>query len=98
MMGLVRAALRGVDHVDLTVERRANLMKTVPIFLVGPFRNTLRLALHEATAGSHVEDLFETRLAMEIVLVGAPNVVAQGARERSHSRDKLARRLEASSW
>ena len=70
-------------------------MKTVPIFLFGLFRNALRLALQEATAGSHVEYLFETRLAMEIVLVAAANVVAQGARERSHSRDKLARRLEA---
>ena len=52
MMGPVRAALRDLDHVDLSLEfaRRANVMKTVSMFLVGPFRNALRLALEEATA------------------------------------------------
>ena len=45
MMGPVRVALRGFDHVDLTLEfARANVMKTVPMFLAGPFRNALRLA------------------------------------------------------
>ena len=59
MMGPVRVALKDLDRVDLTVEfaRRANVMKTVPMFLEGRFGNALRLALQEATAGSHVEDL-----------------------------------------
>ena len=36
MMGPVRAALRDLDHVDLSLEfaRRANVMKTVPMFLI----------------------------------------------------------------
>ena len=50
MMGPVRVALSDLDHVDLSLEfaRRGNVVKTVPMFLVGPFRNALR-PLREVT-------------------------------------------------
>ena len=46
----IRAALTELDGVDLTHEftRRAAIMKTVPHFLRGPFRNALRVAMDEA--------------------------------------------------
>ena len=46
----IRAALTELDGVDLPHEftRRAAIMKTVPQFLRGPFRNALRVAMDEA--------------------------------------------------
>ena len=46
----IRAALMELDGVDLPHEftRRAAVMKTVPHFLRGPFRNALRVAMDEA--------------------------------------------------
>ena len=46
----IRAALAELDHVDLMAEfsRRAIVMKTIPHFLRGQFRNALRVAMDEA--------------------------------------------------
>ena len=48
----VREAFRGLDIVDVEtiLEQRAAVMKTVPIFLRGPFRNALKVALAEILA------------------------------------------------
>ena len=48
----VREACRSLDMVDMVdvgniVEQRAAVMKTVPTFLKGPFRNVLKVALEE---------------------------------------------------
>ena len=97
MMGLVRTALRGLGHVDLTLEiaRGANVMKTVTTFLVGPFRNAFRLALQEATAGSHVEDLLRQERGWNLFLLLPQMLLHRGRRGGLIRRDKLARRLDA---
>ena len=80
-------------HVDLSLEfaRRA---KTVPMFFVGPFRNALRLALEEATAGSHVEDLLRQERGWKLFLLLPRMLLHRGPRGGLISRDKLARRFE----
>ena len=50
---VMREALEGLDGVDIRriFSLRGAVMKTVPKFLFGPFRNALKFALEEATAG-----------------------------------------------
>ena len=49
MFSLSRAALRSLDDLDLSeiFQRRAVVMKTVPHFLRGPFRNAMKVVLEE---------------------------------------------------
>ena len=49
----LREALEGMDAVDVTriFTLRGAVMKAVPKFLFGQFRNALKFALEEATAG-----------------------------------------------
>ena len=51
---VIRAAIRPRDEVDprALFAQSAAVMKSVPRFLRGPFRNALKLALHEATKTS----------------------------------------------
>ena len=55
---VLREAFRSLDEVNLVdhFSRRPAVMKSVPKFLTGPFRNSLRVALDEAIVGSSVED------------------------------------------
>ena len=43
---VVRSALESLDEVDLRTlfSQRASLMKNIPRFLVGPYRNAMRVA------------------------------------------------------
>ena len=52
----VREAFRSLDMVDVgnILEQRAAVMKTVPTFLKGPFRNALKVALEEIWASPDV--------------------------------------------
>ena len=55
---VLHMALRNLDDVDPRVlfRQRASVMRSVPRFLHGPFRNVLKLALEEATWGNHRQD------------------------------------------
>ena len=50
---VMREALEGLDGVDIRriFSLRGAMMKSVPKFLFGPFRNALKFALEEAIAG-----------------------------------------------
>ena len=54
----LRMALASLDEVDprIVFRQRASVMRSVPKFLEGPFRNALKLALEEATWGNSVQD------------------------------------------
>ena len=54
----VRDALRWLDGVDLNVvfQRRANVIKSVPHFLKGPFRNAMKVLIEEIVAGHERHD------------------------------------------
>ena len=54
----LRMALVSLDEVDphIVFRQRASVMRSVPKFLEGPFRNALKLALEEATWGNSVQD------------------------------------------
>ena len=56
MRSSLRATLESLDDVDpqRNFEKRASVMKSIPKFLRGPFKNSLKLALEEATAGDDV--------------------------------------------
>ena len=41
-------------HPQQNFEKRVSVMKTIPKFLRGPFKNTLKLMLEEATTGEEV--------------------------------------------
>ena len=49
----LRMALVSLDEVDPRIVfcQRVSVMRSVPKFLEGPFRNALKLALEEATWG-----------------------------------------------
>ena len=55
---VVRSALESLDEVDLRTlfSQRASLMKNIPRFLVGPYKNAVRVALAEVgrSAGNQV--------------------------------------------
>ena len=50
--------LVNLDEVDPRVlfRQRTSVVRCVPRFLQGPFRNALKLALEEATWGNHRQD------------------------------------------
>ena len=52
--GITRRAFESLDQLELRslFTQRASLMKNVPRYLVGPFRNALRVALAEVYGGS----------------------------------------------
>ena len=95
-MGAIRAAFRTLDAVDLDVEfsRRANVMKMVPSFLAGPFRNALRAALAEAAVGSSVEDLTRQERRWKLFLLIPRFLLDRGSRGGLISRLKLSQRFE----
>ena len=54
----LRAALQFLDEVDLGIFReRGSVMKSVPLFLKGLFRNALKFALEEASAQEDVRQV-----------------------------------------
>ena len=77
----IRAALTELDGVDLPHEftRRAAIMKTVPHFLRGPFRNALRVAGKGRSSGSKS---VEERKGLEIVRVPSQTLVVQTTKRR----------------
>ena len=52
----IRVAFQGLDAVELPLmfNRRAQVMKNIPYFLQGAFRNCLRLAMEEACQADHI--------------------------------------------
>ena len=68
---VLREAFRSLDEVNLVdhFSRRPAVMKSVPKFLTGPFRNSLRVALDEATVGSSVEDLARQERGWKLFLL-----------------------------
>ena len=63
----VRAALRSIDDWDLFVifQRRANVMKSVPHCLKGPFRNVMKVLLEEIVEGRERNDGHPTGESVE---------------------------------
>ena len=74
----LREAFASLDGVDPRVnfEKRAAVMKSIPKFLRGPFRNALKLALEEATTGDDVR----AARGSEVVGDVAQNVASSSAR------------------
>ena len=68
----VRQAFRVLDTVDVEtmLEQRATVMKTVPTFLRGPFRNALTVALEEILA---TPDAARQERGLEVVDVTPTN-------------------------
>ena len=94
-MGAITTAFRQLEMVDLSVEfaRRGNVMKTVPGFFFGPFRNVLRVALEEATIGSVVEDLARQERGWKLFLLIPRLLLHRGPRGGLISH-KLSQRFE----
>ena len=73
-----RAALQGLDDVDLEAEfcTRACVMKSPPTFLRGHYRSAMRFALSESDRARDRNDPAEaTNQSLEVILV-APSFVA----------------------
>ena len=67
----VRAALRLIDDWDLSqiFRRRANVMKSVPHCLKGPFRNAMKVLLDEIVEGWERNDGFRQERAWKAFLL-----------------------------
>ena len=79
---ILRMALVTLDDVDPHVHfrQRASVMKTVPHFLRGPFRNALKLALEEATWGNSRDDEVRQERGWKLLML-LPRMLLHRARE-----------------
>ena len=93
-VGGVRAAFLQMDEVDLVhhFSMRVVVMKAVPRFLTGPFRNALNIALAEATVGNRVQDLARQERGWKLFLL-LPRLLLHRPRGGVISHDKLQLRF-----
>ena len=76
----LRAAFEDLDHIQPCdhFRLRASVMKSVPKFLRGQFKNALKVALEAATD----PNCHHTEPRLEVALDVAENVAAQTTRQR----------------
>ena len=84
--GAVQLAFQRLDQVNLREEFRtkASVMKTVPGFLQGPFRQAMHLVLEEICVGLDRSDNVRQERGWEVADVVAENVAPQTSTWRAH--------------
>ena len=87
----IREGFRHLDaeNVSMLFETRANVLKTVPPFLKGPYRTAMRIALTEASCG----DEFRHVRGWKLFLLLPRVLLARKPRRGSISREKLTSRF-----
>ena len=94
---ILRMALVTLDDVDPHVHfrQRASVMKTVPHFLRGSFRNALKLALEEATWGNSRDDEVRQERGWKLLMLLPRMLLHRAPGGGLISRAKLVERFEA---
>ena len=89
----LREALLSLDrwHLPDLVKRRACVMRSVPRFLKGPYRNALRVALEEATA----EQLCRQERGRKLFILLPRMLLHRPARGGLLSKEKCIQRFDA---
>ena len=92
----VRAALAWLDQVDLVevFKPRASVMKSVPKFLCGAFRITLRTALQEAVLGGDIGDEVRQTRGWKLLLLLPRMLLSKAPHGRTIGKDKLVKRFQ----
>ena len=92
----VRDALRWLDGVDLNLvfQRRANVMKSVPHFLRGPFRNAMKVLIEEIVAGHERQDGIREERAWKGFLLLPRLFLHRKCRGGKIAKDKLKERFD----
>ena len=92
----VRDALRWLDGVDLNVvfQRSANVMKSVPHFLRGPFRNAMKVLIEEIVAGHERQDGMREERAWKGLLLLPRLLLHRKCRGGKIAKDKLKERFD----
>ena len=92
----VRDALRWLDGVDLNVvfQRRANVIKSVPHFLKGPFRNAMKVLIEEIVAGHERHDRMQEERAWKGFLLLPRLLLHRKCRGGKIAKDKLKERFD----
>ena len=93
----LRMALVTLDEVDPNTHfrQRAAVMKSVPQFLRGPFRNALKLALEEATWGNSRDDEVRQERGWKLLMLLPRMLLHRPPGGGLMSRAKLVERFQA---
>ena len=91
----MRTGFRSLDAVQLkdVFVQRASVMQHIPVFLKGPFRNALRVALSEILEGSAAGDELREERGWKLFFL-LPRMLLSGPPRGGHiSKDKLSGRF-----
>ena len=87
------ALVEGVASLRTVFQRRAVVMRTVPPFFRGPFRNALRVAMDEAIGGIEVLDELRQERAWKLFLLLPRMLLQRPGRGGLVPRSKIEERL-----
>ena len=91
-----REALQAIDEVNLNVvfQRRANVMKSVPHILTGPFRNAMKVLLEEVLAGHERGDILRQERGWKAFMLLPRLLLHRKCRGGKVGKEKLRERFD----
>ena len=91
-----REALQAIDEVnlDMVFRRRANVMKSVPHILKGPYRNAMKVLLEEIVAGHDRGDILRHERGWKAFML-LPRLLHRKCRGGKIGKEKLRERFES---
>ena len=92
-----REALQAIDEVNLNMvfQRRANVMKSVPHILTGPYRNAMKVLLEEVLAGHERGDILRQERGWKAFMLLPRLLFHRKCRGGKVGKEKLRERFDA---